>query len=273
MSSFPGSPRLLKGAIVGVDPFNPLASVVVFQYNPDTMTRRLEPRAVAAEGAAVPPPAAPTKTRKIETIDEFLKRGRKIETLPAVDPMKPKVERTPVNPKSPAPAPEGFEDLFESGDVGVRKASQRGKRGPKDAEGDIHGREKDKTVAGNVAPKYAEVLQKSEIIIDIMKRAGGEKGIFSEPIPKDAVPEYKVPHPDCPADRKPRIDRLVRNDGEIIELKPNHLKRQGDLEAQQYAEWVDKHSPLSGGKKWRWKTITYDQARLLAYLKNIGFFE
>jgi hypothetical protein len=50
MSTFPGSPRLLKGAIIGVDPFNPLASVVVFQYNPDTMTRRLEPRAVSAEG-------------------------------------------------------------------------------------------------------------------------------------------------------------------------------------------------------------------------------
>ena len=28
------SPRLLKGAAIGVDPFNPLASVVVFQYNP-----------------------------------------------------------------------------------------------------------------------------------------------------------------------------------------------------------------------------------------------
>ena len=50
MSSFPGSPRLLKGAIVGLDPMNPLASVVVFQYNPDTMTRKLEPRAVSAEG-------------------------------------------------------------------------------------------------------------------------------------------------------------------------------------------------------------------------------
>src|SRR6266446_978804 len=50
MTSFPGSPRLLKGAIVGIDPFNPLASVVVFQYNPDTMTRKLEPRAVSAEG-------------------------------------------------------------------------------------------------------------------------------------------------------------------------------------------------------------------------------
>jgi len=50
MSTFSGSPRLLKGAIVGLDPFNPLASVVVFQYNPDTMTRRLEPRAASSEG-------------------------------------------------------------------------------------------------------------------------------------------------------------------------------------------------------------------------------
>ena len=40
MTSFPNSPRLIKGVLVGVDLFNPLASVVVFQYNPDTMTRR-----------------------------------------------------------------------------------------------------------------------------------------------------------------------------------------------------------------------------------------
>jgi hypothetical protein len=44
MTTFPGSPRLLKGAIVGLDLFNPLASVVVFQYNPDTLTRRLDAR-------------------------------------------------------------------------------------------------------------------------------------------------------------------------------------------------------------------------------------
>jgi hypothetical protein len=42
MTSFPGSPRLMKGALVGLDIFNPLASVIVFQYNPDTMTRRLQ---------------------------------------------------------------------------------------------------------------------------------------------------------------------------------------------------------------------------------------
>jgi hypothetical protein len=53
MSSFPGSPRLLKAALVGVDPANPLASVIAFQYNPDTLTRRLEARASGGgEGAA-----------------------------------------------------------------------------------------------------------------------------------------------------------------------------------------------------------------------------
>jgi hypothetical protein len=42
MTTFPNTPRLVKGAIIGVDEFNPLASVVVFQYNPDTMTRTLQ---------------------------------------------------------------------------------------------------------------------------------------------------------------------------------------------------------------------------------------
>ena len=50
MISFPGSPRLIKGALVGVDLFNPLAGTVVFQYNPDTMTRRLEVRAASGDG-------------------------------------------------------------------------------------------------------------------------------------------------------------------------------------------------------------------------------
>jgi hypothetical protein len=49
MTGFPSNaPRLIKGALIGVDIFNPLASVVVFQYNPDTMTRRLEPRGVGS---------------------------------------------------------------------------------------------------------------------------------------------------------------------------------------------------------------------------------
>ena len=49
MSTFPNSPRVQKGAIVGLDPANPLASVIVFQYNPDTMTRTLTAQAAAAQ--------------------------------------------------------------------------------------------------------------------------------------------------------------------------------------------------------------------------------
>jgi hypothetical protein len=44
MTTFPGSPRFVKGAIVGLDKTNPLASVIVFQYNPEGLTRRLEAR-------------------------------------------------------------------------------------------------------------------------------------------------------------------------------------------------------------------------------------
>jgi len=50
MSTFPGSPRLVKGAIIGLDPFNPLASVIVFQYNPETLTRTLQPRSPDTDG-------------------------------------------------------------------------------------------------------------------------------------------------------------------------------------------------------------------------------
>jgi hypothetical protein len=49
MTSFPGSPRLIKGAIVGIDIFNPLASVILFQYNPDTLTRTLQAK-MSGEG-------------------------------------------------------------------------------------------------------------------------------------------------------------------------------------------------------------------------------
>jgi hypothetical protein len=45
----PLSPRLVKGAIVALDPFNPLASVIIFQYNPAELTRTLSP-VVSKEG-------------------------------------------------------------------------------------------------------------------------------------------------------------------------------------------------------------------------------
>jgi hypothetical protein len=70
MSSFPGSPKVQKGAIVGVDPFNPLASVIVFQYNPERMTRTLQVQAAGGEGGgfseALRLKGAPVETIKVD---------------------------------------------------------------------------------------------------------------------------------------------------------------------------------------------------------------
>src|SRR5438477_356554 len=51
MSSFPGSPKVMKGAIIGLDPFNPLASVIIFQYNPDTLTRTITAQTSGSDNA------------------------------------------------------------------------------------------------------------------------------------------------------------------------------------------------------------------------------
>jgi hypothetical protein len=80
MTSFPGSPKTQKGAIVGLDPFNPLASVVVFQYNPDTLTRTLTAQTVggnAAQGEALrlkgPPQENITVNVEIDAADQLEK--------------------------------------------------------------------------------------------------------------------------------------------------------------------------------------------------------
>lgn len=70
MTTFPGSPRTLKGAIVALDPFNPLASVIVFQYNPENLTRNLDPQIGSAGGS--PTEALRIKGAPKETIDADL---------------------------------------------------------------------------------------------------------------------------------------------------------------------------------------------------------
>lgn len=69
MADFPNSPRVLKGALVGLDPLNPVASVVVFQYNPETVTRTLQAQAAGEGGArseAMRLRGAPVETIKMD---------------------------------------------------------------------------------------------------------------------------------------------------------------------------------------------------------------
>jgi hypothetical protein len=51
MTSFPGSPKVQKGAIIGLDPLNPLASIIIFQYNPEKLTRTLTASAVSTDAS------------------------------------------------------------------------------------------------------------------------------------------------------------------------------------------------------------------------------
>jgi hypothetical protein len=70
MTTFPGSPRLQKGAIIGLDPFNPLASVVVFQYNPETLSRTLNVQATGGKnkGEAMRLSGPPEETISLDLV-------------------------------------------------------------------------------------------------------------------------------------------------------------------------------------------------------------
>lgn len=94
MSGFSGSPRLIKGAIIGLDPLNPVASIVVFQYNPETMTRRLEARSTGGGGDAArseafrltgPPRETITLSVEVDATDG-LEQGNPLSVVSGVSP-------------------------------------------------------------------------------------------------------------------------------------------------------------------------------------------
>jgi hypothetical protein len=71
MSTFPGSPRLLKGGIALLDPNSgSVRKILPLQYNPDTLTRTLKIKGVGGEGGdhleALRLVGPPTETLKVE---------------------------------------------------------------------------------------------------------------------------------------------------------------------------------------------------------------
>src|SRR6266540_1539245 len=106
MTAFPGSPRLLKGAIVGLDLFNPLSSVIMFQYNPETLTRTLQPQNMGNQAGdhaeATRLKGAPVETIKLDMeIDatDQLETGEGIATKLGIYPQLSQLEML-IYPKS-----------------------------------------------------------------------------------------------------------------------------------------------------------------------------
>ncbi len=84
MTTFPGAPRITKGALVGVDPPNPVASVIAFQYNPSTMTRTLQAQNAGGEGGIFETQrlkGAPIETIKLDVEIDATDQLEKDETI------------------------------------------------------------------------------------------------------------------------------------------------------------------------------------------------
>ena len=80
MTTFPGSPRIAKGALISVDLFNPLSSVVIFQYNPESLSRSLTPK-LSKSGDRFEGPPEETISASLE-----VNAADQLERIPAMEP-------------------------------------------------------------------------------------------------------------------------------------------------------------------------------------------
>jgi len=88
MTGFTRSPRVQKGAIIGVDLASPLASVVVFQYNPDTLRRTLTAQGAQEGGSPgeamrlkAPPREQISITVEIDATDQLEKSDAQTKSM------------------------------------------------------------------------------------------------------------------------------------------------------------------------------------------------
>jgi hypothetical protein len=108
MGQSPISPKLLKGAIVGLDLFNPLASLIIFQYNPENIRRTITPNAAGAQSGqaatsdalrlAGPPNETITADIELDATDQ-LETGSFPENVMGIHPVLASLEML-VYPKS-----------------------------------------------------------------------------------------------------------------------------------------------------------------------------
>ncbi len=108
MTTFSGSPKLTKGAIVALDPLNAGANVIIFQYNPKQLSRQLQARTAGQEGAqneVLRVSGPPTETITISELEldaaDQLEKGDGIATSLGIHPQLSALEML-LYPKSTA---------------------------------------------------------------------------------------------------------------------------------------------------------------------------
>jgi len=92
-------------------------------------------------------------------------------------------------------------------------------------------------------------------------------------LPPGLAKEVEVPVPELPPGKRPRMDRVDHANAEIIEIKPKNLEKQGFVEAQGYAEQMNRYSPRADGRPWKPRVVTYDYDAVEAFLRKIRYLE
>jgi hypothetical protein len=96
VSEFPGRPRLLKGALVIFASKVPTPTgVIVFQYNPETMTRRLE--AATRDAATTPQPGDPKGSHGVPP-SETITLAVELSAIDGLDRGDPTAEAVGIHP-------------------------------------------------------------------------------------------------------------------------------------------------------------------------------
>src|SRR5215208_3872505 len=85
MTSFPGSPRLIRGALISYEPTSIIPQVVIFQYNPETLTRALNAQRTGENSRerrlTGPPVEQITLKIEIDAADQLEKPGENASTV------------------------------------------------------------------------------------------------------------------------------------------------------------------------------------------------
>jgi len=207
-----------------------------------------------------------------------------------------------------APAAKAAEDVGKAGSVpgGAKpKELYTPKEGPPEVT--PHGKPEPKLEAKPQAPPEAELSEVEQEFAEAQEMVGEDElnrealenyGVEERKTPGGPIPEHfdlgnfahdnaeaLIPKSELPRGLEPefkitlkdgsvrRIDRLDRANGVVYEIKPDTPKwrRAGQKQAELYAKWLDASEyKLPGGKKWQFKVVTYDAARLRRAFKEVG---
>jgi hypothetical protein len=168
-------------------------------------------------------------------------------------------------PKEGPKLPAGYEDAFESG------AAQQNRKFP----GGLA--EKDAAAAGRFVDKWWPQLADMMGVDPKRLFVQGAEELYPGGLARNPVlREFPVPHPDYPTNFKPRTDVIDPHTGRVVEIGPGGPGRTNPVkfvEAQQYAEWLDRYFPRTDGLPHTPAFALYHQQLVIDWLRDIGYLE